>query len=114
MAVDLRPALYLGLGAATKGVVAGLISGFAPGVKIAPEMGTAVVGYIMADRTADGTFWNYLGKGVLIGSISQMTRETVEGFFQPIVGKARGIEVAAEGGGEVKTPEDYIKSKYGV
>jgi len=114
MPVDLRPALFLGLGAASKGVVAGLISGLAPGVKIAPEMGTAIAGYIIADRTPDGTFWNYLGKGVLIGAISQMTRETVEGFFKPMVGRAGATEAASEGGGEVKTPEDYIKSKYGV
>jgi len=114
MAVDLKPALYLGLGAASKGVIAGLISGLAPGIKIVPEMATAAVGYIVADRTAEGTFWNYLGKGVLIGSISQMTREPIEGLFKPIVTKAGTMETTTEGRVEVKTPEEYIKSKYGV
>jgi len=121
MAVELKHAIYLGLGGATKGVVVAGLDVLAKRItvdlKIAPELLAGILGYVVADRTAEGTFWNFWGKGVLVGAISQIAREPVEAFLKPI-GAPPPVKKSPEerGGGEVKEvePAEYIKRKYGI
>jgi len=117
MAIDLRPAILLGLGAAGKGVVAGMLDRIAPQLGLTPEIAGAVVGYLVADRTAEGSIPNLVAKGVFIGAVSQLFKEPVERLAKglPMVGATATTAggVITLGGGAI-TPEEYIKKKYGV
>lgn len=112
-AIDLKPALYLGIGAGAKGLVAGLLDRFVPQLGISPEIAGLLLGYIVAERTAEGSIPNLLAKGVFIGSIAQLVKEPIERWGSGLIAP-RGGSSHSSGGTAIKDIDEYIKVKYGV
>ena len=118
--------MWLGAGAGSKGILAGMVSGFAPQAGITPDIAAAFIGFFIAQQGGErlGTF----GEGVLIAAIGQLVRQPIEGIFGQI-GKGTtpppgGEEQAAKTAAATKTasttgsPEEsadaYLAAKYGI
>lgn len=83
-AVDLNRLMWLGAGAGSKGIVAGMVSGLAPEAGIAPEIGSAFIGFWLAQQ--GGRWMAPFGEGMLIAAIGQMVRQPIESIFGRIGG----------------------------
>lgn len=96
MKADTESVLAMGVGAAMKGTISGMISGFAPQVSISPDILTAVIGYFGRERTSG--MWKDFLTGVMIASIGQILRPMVAGIVPTL-----GIAPAA--GAPAATPQ---------
>jgi len=77
--VDLNRLMWLGAGAGSKGIVAGMVSGLAPQAGIAPEIGSLFIGFFLAQQ--GGRWMGPFGEGMLIASVGQLVRQPIEGIF---------------------------------
>jgi len=92
LGLDFNQTLWAGIGAGSKGALAGLIEGVTKGDEnggngknmlagIAPDVITGAVGFVLADRTKGNA--QDFGMGVLISSIAGI----VQGPIETMVGK---------------------------
>lgn len=77
--IDLNRLMWLGAGAGSKGIVAGMVSGLAPQAGIAPEIGSLFIGFFLAQQ--GGRWMGPFGEGMLIASVGQLVRQPIEGIF---------------------------------
>ncbi|MBA7563064.1 hypothetical protein ES708_04717 [subsurface metagenome] len=77
--VDLNRLMWLGAGAGSKGIIAGMVSGLAPQAGIAPEIGSLFIGFFLAQQ--GGRWMGPFGEGMLIASVGQLVRQPIEGIF---------------------------------
>ncbi len=117
--IDLNRLMWLALGAGSKGVIGGMVSGFVPGAGITPDIATAFVGFFIAQQGGQrvGTF----GEGMLIASIGQIVRQPIEDLFSKFGGGGGGetkattkLTEGTEGSASASSTERYLASKYGV
>ncbi len=120
--VDLNRLMWLGAGAGSKGIVAGMVSGMAPQAGITPDIAAAAIGFWLAGQGGErmGSF----GEGMLIAAIGQLVRQPIEGIFGQIgKGGNKEAEAAAAAAATKKTdtqgsPEEseeaYLAAKYGI
>lgn len=121
MKIDINRLMWLGAGAGSKGLVAGMVSGFAPQVGVAPDVIALFIGFWLAQQ--GGSRMGVFGEGMLIASIGQLVRQPIEGIFGQL-GKgnnpnpnseaaAAKAALAAKG-----TPADdieaYLAKTYGI
>jgi len=101
--VDLNRLMWLGAGAGSKGIIAGMVSGLAPEAGIAPEIGSLFVGFFLAQQ--GGRWMGPFGEGMLIASVGQLVRQPIEGIFGRI-GKPAGSSSSSSnlGGNHSKEP----------
>jgi len=78
-AIDLNRLMWLGAGAGSKGIVAGMVSGFAPQVGVTPDVVGLFIGFWLAQQ--GGQWMSPFGEGMLIASLGQLVREPIEGIF---------------------------------
>ena len=116
--VDLNRLMWLGAGAGSKGIVAGMVSGFAPQAGITPEVAAAFIGFWLAGQ--GGTRMGAFGEGMLIAAIGQLVRQPIEGIFGQI-GKPPAPTPEEKAAAATKTqgsPEEsldaYLAAKYGI
>ena len=116
--VDLNRLMWLGAGAGCKGIIAGMVSGLAPEAGIAPEIGSAAVGFFLAQQS--GRWIGPFGEGMLIASIGQLVRQPIEGIFGKIGKPAAAapatplVEKAAGGSSPSEDLDTYLQAKYGI
>lgn len=115
--INLNRLMWLALGAGSKGVIGGLVSGFVPGAGITPDIATAFIGFFVAQQGGDrlGTF----GEGMLIASIGQIVRQPIEQLFQKFQGnqtKTTQTQTPPAGGGSIvpTTQENYVLARYNL
>ena len=119
--VDLNRLMWLGAGAGSKGIVAGMVSGLAPQAGITPDIAAAFIGFWLAQQGGDrmGGF----GEGMLIAAIGQLVRQPIEGIFGQIGKPPAPTPEAAAAAAATKTsnqgnPEEsadaYLAAKYGI
>ena len=77
--ININRLMWLGAGAGSKGLVAGMVSGFAPQAGITPDVAGLLIGFFLAQQGGDrmGVF----GEGMLIASVGQLVRQPIEGLF---------------------------------
>lgn len=77
--ININRLMWLGAGAGSKGLVAGMVSGFAPQAGITPDVAGLLIGFFLAQQGGDrmGVF----GEGMLIASVGQLVRQPIEGIF---------------------------------
>lgn len=81
--VEGRQVLAAGLGAGSKGVVAGLLSGVSGGSLLAGVPGDVItggIGYLMADRM--NGFGSDFGLGLFIASLGNIVKTPIEAIFK--------------------------------
>lgn len=109
--IDLNRLMWLGLGAGCKGIIAGMVSGLAPEAGIAPEIGSAVAGFFLAQQ--GGNRLGPLGEGMLIASAGQLVRKPIEGVFGRLklgpAGESSSSSSNPGNPGEPKTLAEYNK-----
>ena len=114
-AVDLNRLMWLGAGAGSKGIVAGMVGGLAPQAGIAPDMAGAFIGFWLAQQ--GGQWISPFGEGMLIASIGQLVRQPIEGIFGQI-GKPAAPTETANPAGSPATPgndvDTYLAATYGI
>ena len=116
--VDLNRLMWLGAGAGTKGIIAGMVSGIAPEAGITPEVGSLAVGFLLAQQ--GGARIGAFGEGMLIASIGQLVRKPIEGIFGKIGGggttpPANQVkETATKTNSPTDTLDAYLQNKYGI
>ncbi len=120
--VDLNRLMWLGAGAGSKGVLAGMVSGMAPQAGITPDIAAAFIGFFIAQQGGDrlGVF----GEGVLIAAVGQLVRQPIEGIFgqigkggttpTPEAAKAAAAAKTASQGSPEESEEAYLAAKYGI
>ena len=120
--VDLNRLMWLGAGAGSKGVLAGMVSGMAPQAGITPDIAAAFIGFFIAQQGGDrlGVF----GEGVLIAAVGQLVRQPIEGIFgqigkggttpTPEAAKAAAAAKTATQGSPEESEEAYLAAKYGI
>ena len=116
--VDLNRLMWLGAGAGSKGIIAGMVSGFAPQAGITPDIAAAAIGFWLAQQGGDrmGVF----GEGMLIAAVGQLVRQPIEGIFGQIGkgGTTPTPEAKATANKEASNPEQsedaYLAAKYGI
>ena len=122
--VDLNRLMWLGAGAGSKGIVAGMVSGMAPQAGITPEIAAAFIGFWVAQQ--GGERMGAFGEGMLIAAIGQLVRVPIEGIFGQI-GKggaaapateaakaAAAAKTASSQGSPEESEEAYLAAKYGI
>ncbi|MBA7558056.1 hypothetical protein ES705_50845 [subsurface metagenome] len=116
--------MWLGAGAGSKGVLAGMVSGMAPQAGITPDIAAAFIGFFIAQQGGDrlGVF----GEGVLIAAVGQLVRQPIEGIFgqigkggtPPVTEAAKAAAAAAKTTSNQGSPEQseeaYLAAKYGI
>ena len=116
--IDLNRLMWLGAGAGSKGIFAGMVSGFAPQAGITPDIAAAFIGFFIAQQGGDrfGSF----GEGMLIAAIGQLVRQPIEGIFGQI-GKPPAPtpeqtpkQTASNQGNPEQSEEAYLAAKYGI
>ena len=108
--VDLNRLMWLGAGAGTKGIVAGMVSGLAPEAGISPEIGSAVVGFLLAQQ--GGRWLSPFGEGMLIASAGQLIRQPIEGIFGRLrLGPATSSSSSSSHSSNPKNLADYNAQK---
>jgi len=117
-AIDPAQVMWGAVGAGSKGVVAGLTSGLAPQVGIAPDVITGGLGFGMAQwgrgRLAD------FGVGMLLASIGQIIRQPIEKLVGGFMPNAVNGNKVTETTGNPTNPsapsnaEAYLKQRYGI
>ncbi len=77
--ININRLMWLGAGAGSKGILAGMVSGFAPQAGITPDIAGLFIGFFLAQQGGDrmGVF----GEGMLIASLGQLVRQPIEGIF---------------------------------
>ncbi len=120
--IDLNRLMWLGVGAGSKGIIAGMVSGLAPEAGIAPEIGSLFVGFWLAQQ--GGQWMGPFGEGMLIASVGQLVRQPIEGIFGRIGKPAPAPETAAAAAAAVAaktaqgTPstdiDAYLAATYGI
>ncbi len=114
--LDLNRLMWLALGAGSKGVIGGMVSGFVPGAGITPDIATAFVGFFVAQQGGQriGTF----GEGMLIASIGQIVRQPIEDLFSKFGGNQvvnkTTEKTATQNQSLGSTTEALIAQKYGI
>ena len=119
-AVDLNRLMWLGAGAGSKGIVAGMVSGLAPQAGIAPEIGSLFVGFWLAQQ--GGQWMSPFGEGMLIASVGQLVRQPIEGIFgrigQPAPPPAPGPTPPTPPAEKTQSPgqdvDTYLAATYGI
>ncbi len=113
--VDLNRLMWLGAGAGSKGIIAGMVSGLAPEAGIAPEVGSLAIGFFLAQQ---GGWIGPFGEGMLIASVGQLVRQPIEGIFgklgkpaAPATPPPTGKETAATPSNDIDT---YLAKTYGI
>jgi len=81
-AVDLNRLGWLGAGAGSKGIAAGMVSGLAPQAGVTPDMAAAFIGFWLAQQ--GGARMGPFGEGMLIAAVGQLIRAPIEGIFGQI------------------------------
>ena len=119
--VDLNRLMWLGAGAGSKGIVAGMVSGMAPQAGITPDIAAAFIGFWLAQQ--GGSRMGPFGEGMLIAAIGQLVRQPIEGIFGQI-GKggktptpetaAVATKTASNQGSPEESEEAYLAAKYGI
>ncbi|MBA7541283.1 hypothetical protein ES705_33590 [subsurface metagenome] len=117
--IDLNRLMWLGAGAGSKGIFAGMVSGFAPQAGITPDIAAAAIGFFIAQQGGDrmGPF----GEGMLVAAIGQLVRQPIEGIFGQI-GKGGNnqtpepapVKTASNQGNPEQSEEAYLAAKYGI
>ncbi len=117
--VDLNRLMWLGAGAGSKGIVAGMVSGLAPQAGITPDIAAAAIGFWLAQQ--GGGRMGSFGEGMLIAAIGQLVRQPIEGIFGQIGKQAPTPTPEAAAATKTKTqgsPEEseeaYLAAKYGI
>ncbi|MBA7518595.1 hypothetical protein ES705_10666 [subsurface metagenome] len=119
--VDLNRLMWLGAGAGSKGVLAGMVSGMAPQAGITPDIAAAFIGFFIAQQGGDrlGVF----GEGVLIAAVGQLVRQPIEGIFgqigkggttPPATEAAKAAAAAKTTNNPEQSEEAYLAAKYGI
>ncbi len=80
--VNLNRLMWLGAGAGSKGILAGMVSGFAPQAGITPDIAGLFIGFFLAQQ--GGERLGVFGEGMLIASLGQLVRQPIEGIFGKI------------------------------
>ncbi len=120
-AVDLNRLMWLGAGAGSKGIVAGMVSGLAPQAGIAPEIGSLFIGFWLAQQ--GGQWMAPFGEGMLIASVGQLVRQPIEGIFgrigQPAAAATPEAAAAATApktaqGSPSQDVDAYLAATYGI
>ncbi|MBA7494215.1 hypothetical protein ES702_04789 [subsurface metagenome] len=121
--VDLNRLMWLGAGAGSKGIVAGMVSGMAPQAGITPDIAAAFIGFWLAGQ--GGERMGGFGEGMLIAAIGQLVRQPIEGIFGQI-GKggttttteaekaAAAAKTASNQGSPDESVDNYLAAKYGI
>ncbi len=118
MKIDINRLGWLALGAGSKGAVAGMVSGVVEGAGILPDIGTAVVGFIVAQQ--GGQRVGAIGEGKLIASAGQIVRGPIEKFFTRIrqgnrvVNNTTTEKTTTQNQSLGSTTEALIAQKYGI
>ena len=120
--VDLNRLMWLGAGAGSKGILAGMVSGFAPQAGITPDIAAAFIGFFIAQQ--GGERLGVFGEGVLIAAVGQLVRQPIEGIFGQIgkggttpTPEAAAAAAAAKKGSQgspEESQEAYLAAKYGI
>ncbi|MBA7523819.1 hypothetical protein ES705_15953 [subsurface metagenome] len=117
--IDLNRLMWLGAGAGSKGILAGMVSGFAPKAGITPDIAAAAIGFFIAQQ--GGERFGAFGEGMLIAAIGQLVRQPIEGIFGQIgnSGKTPPAEpapakTASNQGNPEESEEAYLAAKYGI
>ena len=115
--IDLNRLMWLGAGAGCKGLVAGMISGFAPQVGITPEIASLGVGFWLAQQ--GGRWMSPFGEGMLIASVGQLVRQPIEAIFgqfaKPSPSPTPTPEKTASSSSTPSTDIDaYLAATYGI
>ena len=116
--IDLNRLMWLGAGAGSKGVVAGLVSGLAPQVGITPDVVGLFIGFFLAQQ--GGRWMGPFGEGMLVASLGQLVRQPIEGIFgqfgqkPPATPPETGAKTA-QGSGSPSTDIDaHLAATYGI
>ncbi|MBA7554053.1 hypothetical protein ES705_46665 [subsurface metagenome] len=114
--------MWLGAGAGSKGIVAGMVSGMAPQAGITPEVAAAFIGFWLAQQ--GGSRMGAFGEGMLIAAIGQLVRQPIEGIFGQIgkggtppateAAAAAAAKTASNQGSPTESEEAYLAAKYGI
>ncbi|MBA7515983.1 hypothetical protein ES705_08028 [subsurface metagenome] len=117
--ININRLMWLGAGAGSKGLVAGMVSGFAPQAGITPDVAGLLIGFFLAQQGGDrmGVF----GEGMLIASVGQLVRQPIEGLFgriaQPTPTPTPEVAAAATKS-NASTPstdvDKYLAAAYGI
>ncbi|MBA7606699.1 hypothetical protein ES703_13849 [subsurface metagenome] len=117
--IDLNRLMWLGAGAGSKGVFAGMVSGFAPQAGITPDIAAAFIGFFIAQQ--GGERMGPFGEGMLIAAIGQLVRQPIEGIFGQIgkggttpTPEAAATKTAGNQGNPEQSEEAYLAAKYGI
>ncbi len=118
--IDINRLMWLGAGAGSKGIAAGMVGGLAPEAGITPEIAAAAIGFWLAGQ--GGARMGPFGEGLLIASIGQLVRKPIEGIFgkigQPTPPPTPPPEGAAAKTATQGTPstdvDQYLAATYGI
>jgi len=115
--ININRLMWLGAGAGSKGLVAGMVSGFAPQAGITPDVAGLLIGFFLAQQGGDrmGVF----GEGMLIASVGQLVRQPIEGLFGRIAQPApTPTPTPTETKNPLVTPstdtDAYLAATYGI
>lgn len=119
--IDLNRLMWLGAGAGSKGIAAGMVGGLAPEAGITPEIAAGAIGFWLAGQ--GGARMGPFGEGLLISSIGQLVRKPIENIFGKIGQPATPTpspeaEAAAKKTATEGTPSNdvdaYLAATYGI
>ncbi|KKM00398.1 hypothetical protein LCGC14_1804790 [marine sediment metagenome] len=121
--IDLNRLMWLGAGAGSKGIVAGMVSGMAPQAGITPDIAAAFIGFWLAGQ--GGARMGSFGEGMLIAAIGQLVRQPIEGLFGQIgkggttttteaAAAAAAAKAASNQGSPDESEDTYLAAKYGI
>lgn len=117
--IDLNRLMWLGAGAGSKGIVAGMVSGMAPQAGITPDIAAAFIGFWLAGQ--GGARMGSFGEGMLIAAIGQLVRQPIEGLFGQIgkggtttTTEAAAAKAASNQSSPDESEDAYLAAKYGI
>ncbi|MBA7535794.1 hypothetical protein ES705_28052 [subsurface metagenome] len=119
--IDLNRLMWLGAGAGSKGILAGMVSGMAPQAGITPDIAAAFIGFFIAQQ--GGERFGAFGEGMLIAAIGQLVRQPIEGIFgqigkggTPPATEAAAAKTTSTGnqGNPEQSEEAYLAAKYRI
>ncbi len=120
--ININRLMWLGAGAGSKGILAGMVSGFAPQAGITPDIAGLFIGFFLAQQ--GGERLGVFGEGMLIASLGQLVRQPIEGIFgrigQPATTTTEAAAAAAKtasAGGSATPSNDvdsYLAKTYGI
>jgi len=112
--------MWLGAGAGSKGLIAGMVSGFAPQAGITPDVAGLLIGFFLAQQ--GGERLGVFGEGMLIASVGQLVRQPIEGIFgrlgqPPPTTEAATVaatKTASTQGSPSNDVDAYLAKTYGI